>query len=885
MKSISSNAELRKILAIALIIALILGTGFTTMVDAPVIEPLDDDQEPNGIVDIIDTMGAFDPVIDDDPYDCDDVDYCDDFDCADCNPWLCDDCGEGMMTCLCCAACDDGCELCDPSLYGCEDCGICFACIGDDESFTPPVEATSATDVISFPDPYFEALVRQTINKPSGDIYSGDVENITTLRIWDSSVANLTGIGYFTALDHLEVVNTPITSLDVSNNTALTVLIIGSNQLKSLDLSDNTALRRLSVGENLLTSLKISNNIALTELSVSNIPLASLDISNNTALRMLSINETLLTSLDVSNIALISLLVFDTPLDSLDLSNNTALTELRVLGTSLESLDVSNNIALLRLIVGGKQLTSLDVKNNTALTVLSVSNTQLTSLDLSNNMALTSLSIYGNQLTSLDLSNNMALTYLSIYGNQLTSLGVSNNTALTWLNVLNTQLTSLDLSNNMALTNLSVHDTKLTSLDLSNNMALTYLSIYGNQLTSLDVSNNTALNVLNVSNTQLTSLDVSKNTALTSLTANNNRLTSLDVKNTNLFSLMVDNNDLTLLDLSKNTNLVELYASNNMLTELDLSNNVALTTVDISGNKLTELDISNNRELRILMVRWNYFANTNKITGLAANNFDEITLFYKDSLEFGCCCYGRFNFVNHFLPQNTIGAIPDNKITDALEQDEPLIKIEEGESTVISEDALQAIKDSEGTLTIVLPNGREITIRGEDISDNPKSIDLNFDVVITSSATAVYGVNVPANSVVIIPEASGEFGFTFSFTISAAELAAAGLNGNTVGLFHISSAGVITNRANQQLRRNSDGSVTLSLSSASRCVLSSTPPIRTGGAPQMGDERTLIFSIIAIALGSIGIIGRVMHIAKDKSTKVIAKTNRNGLKKVAVAKR
>ena len=246
--------------------------------------------------------------------------------------------------------------------------------------------------------------------------------------------------------------------------------------------------------------------------------LSSLDVSNNTALTRLECDYNQLTSLDVSNnTALTRLYCYYNQLASLDVTNNTALTDLRCGGNQLTSLDVSNNTALTRLYCYRNQLTSLDVSNNSALTRLECYYNQLTSLDVSYNTALTGLSCTDNQLTSLDVSNNTALTELSCGHNPLTSLDMSNNTALTELSCGYNQLTSLDLSNNTALTLLYCGSNQLTSLDVSYITELVHLYCDNNQLTNLDVSYNTALTDLWCNNNQLTSLDVSNNTVLTNL--------------------------------------------------------------------------------------------------------------------------------------------------------------------------------------------------------------------------------------------------------------------------------------------------------------------------------------------------------------------------------
>jgi len=385
-----------------------------------------------------------------------------------------------------------------------------------------------------------------------GEISYAEAAAIQHIFISTEEIASVQGIEYMPNLLLLSADGTTqgnhysvcgqLTSLDVSNNIALTGLLCDGNQLTSLDVSNNTALSFLACEHNQLTSLDVSNNTALTYLSCSDNPFTTLDVSNQTALT--------------------DLWCSDNQLISLDVSNNTALIKLNCGNNRLTSLDVSSCTALIQLGCHDNQLTSLDVSKNTALTELNCYNNQLVSLDVSNNTALTSLLCDGNQLTSLDVSNNIALTSLLCNGNQLTSLDVSNNIALTSLLCNGNQLTSLDVSNNTALTTLWCGGNQLTSLDVSNNIALTSLLCDGNQLTSLDVSNNTALTTLWCGGNQLASLDVSKNTALTELWCSGNQLTSLDVSNnTALTSLLCYGNQLASLDVSKNGSLSDLNCS------------------------------------------------------------------------------------------------------------------------------------------------------------------------------------------------------------------------------------------------------------------------------------------------------------------------------------
>ena len=150
------------------------------------------------------------------------------------------------------------------------------------------------------------------------------------LELPKPKIRSLRGIEQMVNLTRLDVGNNELSSLDLTNNTALRWLNVGANGLSSLDLSSNTALTELRVSNNSLSSLDVSANTALTELSVAYNSLSSLDVSANTAL----------TCLDVS---------FNTQLSSLDLTNNS---ELRL-------LTIQNNPALINIqVISGQEIIS-----------------------------------------------------------------------------------------------------------------------------------------------------------------------------------------------------------------------------------------------------------------------------------------------------------------------------------------------------------------------------------------------------------------------------------------------------------------------------------------------------------------------------------------------
>ena len=254
-------------------------------------------------------------------------------------------------------------------------------------------------DSSNFPDANFRNYLLSRPYGSDGVLTDGEIAAIIIIDVASKSIADLTGIEHFTALQALYCSINQLTELDVSHNTALIFLACNNNQLTGLDVSHNTALDVLHCFNNPLTELDVSHNTALRLLNCSSNQLTELDVSQNTALTQLDCSDNSLTELEVSQ--------------------NTALIYLRCSNNPLTGLDVSYNTALTQLYCSNIQLAELDVSHNTALGGLDCSNNSLTELDVSQNTAMDVFECYNNQLTELDVSQNTALGYLNCSGNQI----------------------------------------------------------------------------------------------------------------------------------------------------------------------------------------------------------------------------------------------------------------------------------------------------------------------------------------------------------------------------------------------------------------------------------------------------------------------------------
>ncbi len=211
----------------------------------------------------------------------------------------------------------------------------------------------------NFQDLNFMNAVKELDNKSDNVLTSQEV-NITALDISKMSIANLSGIEFFTSLTSLDCSSNQIKNLNVSNLVALNKLICSHNQLSSLDTSNNTLLEQLECGDNEIRSLNVSKNNILDFLDCNSNLLSNLDTSNNTVLR----------TLDCSN----------NQIKAIDISKNVNICFVYCEANKLDTLDISHNPNIFRLDCGYNNLTVLDISSN-CISSLSCEANQLTILN------------------------------------------------------------------------------------------------------------------------------------------------------------------------------------------------------------------------------------------------------------------------------------------------------------------------------------------------------------------------------------------------------------------------------------------------------------------------------------------------------------------------
>ena len=316
---------------------------------------------------------------------------------------------------------------------------------------------TACTQMTYVPDDNFEqALIDLGHDSGALDnvVLTANISGLTTLDVHSKNISDLTGIEDFTTLQ---------------------ILTCNINNLTSLNLSNNTALIELNCQGNHLTNLNISNCTALTILGCFSNQLAILDLSDN--------------------IALTNLYCYSNPLNDLDVSNNTALTSLFCASNGLMTLDVSQNTALVSLICYGNQLTHLDISQNTALTNFRCDYNQLTTLNMQNgnntNIINNDFYAYHNPNLTCILVDDAAWSTTNWTNIDATSTFVNNQAECDALSVAeNSFKTQINLYPNPAKNNFTIQN--------NSNYTLENLSIY-DMLGKLVLQTNNTNNTIDVS--------------------------------------------------------------------------------------------------------------------------------------------------------------------------------------------------------------------------------------------------------------------------------------------------------------------------------------------------------------------------------------------------
>ncbi len=291
-----------------------------------------------------------------------------------------------------------------------------------------PVQA-DGNPVVIFPDPNLETAIREAIDKPIGDIYQSELEDLTEFSAEQGGIVNITGLEHCTNLRSLDLSLNHIIS-DISPLAGLTSLIelnLWHNQISDISpLASLTSLIELNLGSNQISDIS---------------PLASL---------------TNLTLLDLG---------YNQIGDISPLANLTSLTSLSLFDNQISDISpLANLTSLIELDLGANQISDISpLANLTNLTVLHLWAILIRDISpLAGLASLTELDLFDNQISDISpLANLTSLTELDLGANQISDISpLANLTSLTSLNLWSNQISDIS-----ALASL----TSLTELDLGSN--------------------------------------------------------------------------------------------------------------------------------------------------------------------------------------------------------------------------------------------------------------------------------------------------------------------------------------------------------------------------------------------------------------------------------
>lgn len=188
------------------------------------------------------------------------------------------------------------------------------------------LQATTGT-IVNIPDTNFKtALVANNYINTNGDseIQVSEAQAFTGgIYVEGLNISDVTGLEAFVNIIEFNAGNNSLTSIDLSQNTALKVIYIDNNSISTIDLTNNSSLRTLQCTNNNIATLSLPTTANdLQTLLLSKNQISTLDVSMYPDLRTLVVYRNNLTSVDISNNSRVhSLHVRDNNLTSLNVAN------------------------------------------------------------------------------------------------------------------------------------------------------------------------------------------------------------------------------------------------------------------------------------------------------------------------------------------------------------------------------------------------------------------------------------------------------------------------------------------------------------------------------------------------------------------------------------
>lgn len=345
----------------------------------------------------------------------------------------------------------------------------------------PPVE-----NIISFPDSELEEAIRSLISKPTGDIYTSDVEVITELSALNKGISNLEGIQHLVNIRNLYLTFNNISDISpLSSLTKLEKLSLTSNNISDISSLSNLAnLKSLTLGNNQISDISTVKDLtSLYNLGLGDNKINNIDVLSN----LINLKQ-----LGIENNSIIDV----RPLISLS-----KLEYLLVSGNNIKDISpLSKHIKLYRLSIDHNQISDLSpISNLINLKELYVHKNLIYDISpLSNLTQLKAISLTYNSISNIKpLGNLTNLKDLHLYDNNISDISALRDlTNLKKLSLGMNDISNIDALRDLTnLTSLSIISNNISDIDAIKNMTnLKKLDIRHNDIS--DISKLENLNYL-----------------------------------------------------------------------------------------------------------------------------------------------------------------------------------------------------------------------------------------------------------------------------------------------------------------------------------------------------------------------------------------------------
>lgn len=463
--------------------------------------------------------------------------------------------------------------------------------------------------------PLNDALLEQILKKcPNLEYLKLDSQQVThcnaslcpKLKEFDAAQAVAlrdVNLGGCSALKILNLTNTKIQALNLSDHQHLKTILLSFSDIKQIDLQRCPQLQHVDVQWTSLPHLDLSNLGQLKHVVCHNMShLSTLNLQGCHHLRILEAGRLkLLTSLDLSGLSKLEALeCYDSEnLRDLNLSQCHQLKQLGVAATALPTLDLTPHPQLEYLDCSETPISTLTAENLPHLNIFLAKSSNLHSLNLSNLPKLEIADCEGShRLANFFLNNSQAVQVLNLADTSLSHVVLGNMPELLSVNCDDMQsLRKLSLYNCPKLQEvMASYSQELQTLDLSNRLPMleSICCREARNLAALSIGNCQAtLKTVDIRCTAVSSLNVSYYTSLEKIDCDSaSKLSELHVSGCrSLKSLNADATALLYLDASGLRELKKLsLCGNDQLFKLNVRNCVKLNEIKHANSNITDIN-------------------------------------------------------------------------------------------------------------------------------------------------------------------------------------------------------------------------------------------------------------------------------------------------------